>query len=433
MSILIHNCTAALMDEAGTVLPGAFVAVEGTQITYVGTQRPQGSFEEEIDGEGGVLMPGFVNAHTHVPMTAMRGYGDGNNLQDWLHNYIFPVEARWDDRAIRCCTDLGLAEMIASGVTCIADMYGHSPAIAQEVAAAGISANLSVGGVQFTDDFNPDTHNDCRVQRELTEQWHGYNDGQILVDASVHGEYTSHQQLWRWMAGYAREHGLGMHVHISETRSEHEECLARHGKTPIQVLNDYGVWDGRAIAAHCVWTTPEDWAVMAEKGISAVHNPMSNLKLGSGIAPVPAMKKAGVNVCLGTDGVSSNNCTDFFGDLKIAAILHNGAGCDPLALLPIDALRMATANGGRALGRKTGVIVEGYTADLILVDFSHLNLTPCHSVLSNLAYAAHGSDVRMNMARGRVIYKDGDFLTIDIQRVKREVADYALPLLFQTK
>ena len=433
MSILIHNCTAALMDEAGTVLPGAFVAVEGTQITYVGTQRPQGSFEEEIDGEGGVLMPGFVNAHTHVPMTAMRGYGDGNNLQDWLHNYIFPVEARWDDRAIRCCTDLGLAEMIASGVTCIADMYGHSPAIAQEVAAAGISANLSVGGVQFTDDFNPDTHNDCRVQRELTEQWHGYNDGQILVDASVHGEYTSHQQLWRWMAGYAREHGLGMHVHISETRSEHEECLARHGKTPIQVLNDYGVWDGRAIAAHCVWTTPEDWAVMAEKGISAIHNPMSNLKLGSGIAPVPAMKKAGVNVCLGTDGVSSNNCTDFFGDLKIAAILHNGAGCDPLALLPIDALHMATANGGRALGRKTGVIAEGYTADLILVDFSHLNLTPCHSVLSNLAYAAHGSDVRMNMARGRVIYKDGDFLTIDIQRVKREVADYALPLLFQTK
>ena len=433
MAILIHNCTAALMDEAGTVLPGAFVAVEGSKITYVGQTRPQGEFAEEIDGKGDVLMPGFVNAHTHVPMTAMRGYGDGNNLQDWLNNYIFPVEARWDDRAIRCCTDLGLAEMISSGVTCIADMYGHSPAIAQEVAAAGISANLSVGGVQFTDDFNPDTHNDCKVQRELTERWHGYNDGQILVDASVHGEYTSHHQLWQWMADYAREHGLGMHVHISETRSEHAECLARHGKTPIQILNDYGVWDTRAIAAHCVYTTPEDWAVMAGKGVSAVHNPMSNLKLGSGIAPVPAMKQAGVNVCLGTDGVSSNNCTDFFGDLKLAAILHNGASCDPLALLPIDALRMATANGGKALGRRTGVIAQGYTADLILVDFSRLNLTPCHSVLSNLAYAAHGCDVRMNMARGKVIYQDGDFLTIDIDRVKREVADYALPLLFQTK
>ena len=295
------------------------------------------------------------------------------------------------------------------------------------------SANLSVGGVQFSDDFDPDTHNDCRVQRELTEKWHNYNDGQIRIDASIHGEYTSHKELWQWMAGYAREHKLGMHVHISETKAEHEACIARHGKTPIQILNDYGVWDTRAIAAHCVWTTPEDWAIMAEKGISAIHNPISNLKLGSGIAPIPAMKKAGVNVCLGTDGVSSNNCTDFFSDLKFAAILHNGANCDPLALLPADALRMATRDGGAALGRKTGMIQGGYEADLILVDFSHLNLTPCHSVLSNLAYAAHGTDVCMNMARGKVIYKDGDFLTIDLERVRREVADYALPLLFQSK
>mgnify|MGYP005787740285 FL=1 len=431
MSILIHNCTAVLMDEAGTVMPGAYVAVEGTRIVSVGTVRPQGTFDQEIDGRGNVLMPGFVNAHTHVPMTAMRGYGDGNNLQDWLNNYIFPVEAKWDDRAVRCCTDLGLAEMIASGVTTIADMYMHTDIIAQEVASAGISANLSVGGVLFGESFDPNTNHDCVAQRELTEKWHNYNDGQIRIDASIHGEYTSHKELWQWMADYAREHKLGMHVHISETRAEHEACMARHGKTPIQILNDYGVWDGRAIAAHCVWTTPEDWAIMAEKGISAIHNPISNLKLGSGIAPVPAMKQAGVNVCLGTDGVSSNNCTDFFSDLKFAAILHNGAGCDPLALLPLDALKMATRDGGVALGRKTGVIQAGYEADLILVDFSHLNLTPCHSVISNLAYAAHGSDVCMNMARGKVIYKDGDFLTIDLERVRREVADYALPLLFQ--
>ena len=431
MSILIHNCTAVLMDEAGTVMPGAYVAVEGTKITSVGTVRPQGTFDQEIDGKGNVLMPGFVNAHTHVPMTAMRGYGDGNNLQDWLNNYIFPVEARWDDRAVRSCTALGLAEMIASGVTTIADMYMHTDIIAQEVASAGISANLSCGGVQFSDTLDPATHGDCVAQRELTEKWHNYNDGQIRIDASIHGEYTSRKELWQWMADYAREHDLGMHVHISETKAEHEACMARHGKTPIQVLNDYGVWDTRAIAAHGVWTTPEDWAIMAEKGISAIHNPISNLKLGSGIAPVPAMKKAGVNVCLGTDGVSSNNCTDFFSDLKFAAILHNGAGCNPLALLPLDALKMATRDGGIALGRKTGVIEAGYEADLILVDFSHLNLTPCHSVISNLAYAAHGSDVCMNMARGKVIYKDGDFLTIDLERVRREVADYALPLLFQ--
>lgn len=431
MSILIHNCTAVLMDQAGTVLPGAYVAVEGTKIVSVGAVRPQGTFDQEIDGKGNVLMPGFVNAHTHVPMTAMRGYGDGNNLQDWLNNYIFPVEARWDDRAVRSCTALGLAEMIASGVTTIADMYMHTDIIAQEVASAGISANLCCGGVLFGDTFDPATHGDCVAQRELTEKWHNYNDGQIRIDASIHGEYTSRKELWQWMADYARDHGLGMHVHISETKAEHEACMARHGKTPIQTLNDYGVWDTRAIAAHCVWTTPEDWEIMARKGVSAIHNPISNLKLGSGIAPVPAMKQAGVNVCLGTDGVSSNNCTDFFSDLKFAAILHNGANCDPLALLPLDALKMATRDGGVALGRKTGVIEAGYEADLILVDFSHLNLTPCHSVISNLAYAAHGSDVCMNMARGKVIYKDGDFLTIDLERVRREVADYALPLLFQ--
>ena len=433
MSILIHNCTAVLMDEAGTVMPNAYVVVEGTKIRSVGTERPWGPFDQEIDGKGNVLMPGFVNAHTHVPMTAMRGYGDGNNLQDWLNHYIFPVEARWDDRAIRCCTDLGLAEMIASGVTSIADMYMHTDVIAQEVAAAGISANLSVGGVFFGDSFDPDANHDCVAQRELTEKWHGYNVGQILVDASIHAEYTSSAPLWQWMAGYARDHGLGMHVHISETQAEHQACLDRHGKTPIQTLNDYGVWDTRAIAAHCVYTTPEDWAIMAEKGVSCVHNPISNLKLGSGIAPVPAMRKAGVNVCLGTDGVSSNNATDLFSDLKFAAILHNGANRDPLALLPMDALKMATRDGGVALGRKTGVIQEGYQADLILVDFSRLNLTPCHSVASNLAYAARGCDVVMNMARGKVIYRDGDFLTIDLDRVRREVADYALPLLFENK
>lgn len=433
MSILIHNCTAALMDEAGTVLPGAFVAVEGTQITYVGTQRPQGSFEEEIDGEGGVLMPGFVNAHTHVPMTAMRGYGDGNNLQDWLHNYIFPVEARWDDRAIRCCTDLGLAEMIASGVTCVADMYMHTGTIAEQILEAGISANLSCGGVYFgaPEDFSPETCGDCRNQAALTEEWHGAGAGQILVDASVHGEYTSNPPLWRWMAEYAAEHRLGMHVHVSETQSEHQASLERWGKTPIQALDGCGVWDcGRSLAAHCVYTTEEDWALMAEKGISCVHNPWSNLKLGSGVAPIPAMMRAGVNVALGTDGMSSHNSADLFSDIKLAAVLHNGVERDPMAVNAWAALEMATVNGARALGRDTGVIAPGKTADLILVDLSAPNLIPCHDPVEDLVFSAHGSNVEMNMARGQVIYEKGSFLTLDLERVRWEVEHYALPLIF---
>ena len=431
MASLIYNVTAVRMDEDHTVLPNAWVLVEGEHIAAVGS-GPAPECRETIDGKGGILLPGLINAHTHVPMTAMRGYGDGHDLHDWLNNYIFPVEARWDDRAVRCCTDLGLAEMIASGITCIADMYARTGVIAQQVAQAGLSANLSCGGVQFEEEFDPEKNHDCAVQRALTEEWHGYGGGQIRIDASLHAEYTSHDGLCRWMAEYAARHGLGMHVHLSETEKEHEECKLRHGgQTPAAYLAGLGVFEGRAIAAHCVWTEPEDWAILAGKKVTAVHNPVSNLKLGSGVAPVVELRKAGVNVALGTDGVSSNNCTDFFGDLKLAAILQNGVRRDPLALTAWDALEMATVNGARALGRKTGRIEAGYMADLILLDGEALNLIPCHDAANNLAYAAHGSNVVMNMARGKVIYRNGEFLTIDIDRVKREVRDYALPLLFQ--
>lgn len=432
MSILFTNVTALLMDDDFTTLRDGYVAVEGSQISYVGAQRPQGNWDQIIDCAGKVMMPGFVNAHTHIPMTLMRGYGGGHDLHSWLQRYIFPAEARLDDRAVAAGAGLGLAEMIACGVTCIADMYMRTPVIAQQVLEAGISANLSCGGVYFGDpeDFSPGRCADCGNQQQLTEQWHNAGDGQILVDASIHGEYTSSAPLWRWMADYAHAHQLGMHVHISETRSEHEACLARHGRTPISTLDQYGVWQGRAIAAHCVYTTPEDWALMAERGVSCVHNPYSNLKLGSGVAPIPAMGAAGVNVALGTDGMSSHNSADLFADMKLAAILHNGVGCDPLAMTARQALEMATVNGARALGRDTGRIAPGKCADLILVDFEASNLIPCHDAAENLVFAAHGSNVVMNMARGRVIYRNGDFLTLDLDRIRDEVRRYALPLVF---
>ena len=429
---MLFNCRALLMDEADTLLPDAFVVVEGETILSVSETRPEGPFDAEIDGKGNVLMPGFVNAHTHIPMTLLRGYGGGCDLQTWLTQWIFPAEAKLDDRAVAAGTGLGLAEMIASGTTAIADMYMHTPAIAQTVLEAGISANLSVGSVYFgaPEDFSPETCPDCGNQRRLTEEWHGAGNGQILADASIHAEYTSNPPLWQWMADYARDKGLGIHVHVSETNAEHEGCRERWGLTPIALLDRYGVWDVRAIAAHCVWTTEEDWSVMAKKGISCAHNPVSNLKLGSGVAWIPPMQKAGVNVALGTDGVASNNNTDMFEEMKFAAVLHGGVTHDPLAMGPADVLRMATADGAKALGRKTGRIAPGYMADLILVDFDRPHLTPCHSVTDNLVYSARGSDVVMNMARGKVIYKDGEFLTLDLDKIKAEVKHYAMPLLF---
>ena len=430
--ILLHHCRALLMDEAATVLDDAFVVVEGETIASVTPTRPAGAFTQEIDCGGNVLMPGLVNAHTHIPMTLMRGYAGGCDLHTWLNDWIFPAEAKLDDRAVRAGADLALAELIAGGVTTIADMYMHTPAIAQAVLAAGISANLSCGGVYFgaPGDFSPAACPDCDHQRQLTEEFHGAGNGQILVDASIHGEYTSNVPLWQWMADYAQRKGLGMHVHVSETQSEHEGSLTRWGLTPFRILDRYGVWDTRAIAAHCVWTTEDDWAGMAEKGVACVHNPVSNLKLGSGVAWIPAMKAAGVPIALGTDGVSSNNNQDMFEEMKFAAVLHNGVTRNPLALLPQDVLAMATREGAKALGRQTGRIAPGYVADLILVDFTRPHLTPCHSVMDNLVYAAHGSDVVMNMARGKIIYKDGTFLTLDLEKIQAEVKSYALPRLF---
>ncbi|HJB03538.1 MAG TPA: amidohydrolase [Candidatus Evtepia excrementipullorum] len=431
-SILLYHCRALLMDEENTLLDPAYVVVEGERIAAVSSTRPQGPFAQEIDCGGNVLMPGLVNAHTHIPMTLMRGYAGGCDLHTWLNDWIFPAEAKLDDRAVRAGADLALAELIAGGVTTIADMYMHTPAIAQAVLAAGISANLSCGGVYFgaPGDFSPAACPDCDHQRQLTEEFHEAGNGQILVDASIHGEYTSNVPLWQWMADYAQRKGLGMHVHVSETQSEHEGSLTRWGLTPFRILDRYGVWDTRAIAAHCVWTTEDDWAGMAEKGVACVHNPVSNLKLGSGVAWIPAMKAAGVPIALGTDGVSSNNNQDMFEEMKFAAVLHNGVTHNPLALLPQDVLAMATREGAKALGRQTGRIAPGYVADLILVDFTRPHLTPCHSVMDNLVYAAHGSDVVMNMARGKIIYKDGTFLTLDLDQILAEVRQYALPKLF---
>lgn len=432
MSVLFTNVTAVLMDQAGTVLQNGYVQVEGSTIAYVGTQRPQGSFDRVVDCSGKVMMPGLINAHTHLPMTLMRGYGGGCDLQTWLNDYIFPAEGKLDPRAVQAGTGLGLAEMIASGVTCVADMYMFTSTIAQEILKAGISANLSCGGVYFGDPaaFDPHTCGDCIAQRELTEQFHGAGDGQILIDASIHGEYTSSAPLWAWMAQFAHDHHQRMHVHVSETQSEHQASLQRHGLTPIQTLNQYGVWDNGGIAAHGVYTTPEDWAVMVDKDVTCVHNPYSNLKLGSGVAPIPDMLSAGVNVALGTDGMSSHNSADLFADVKLAALLHSGVRCAPGVVSPRQALEMATVAGARALGRPTGQIAVGKVADLILLDFTAPNLTPCHDVVENLVFAAHGSNVVMNMTRGNIIYENGTFYTLDVERIQAEVREYALPLLF---
>ena len=436
MSILFENVTAVTMDPAQPVLKDAFVAVEGTKIASVGTERPAGEFERTIDCTGKVMMPGFVNCHTHVPMALMRGYGGGCDLHTWLNDYIFPVEAKLDDWCVAAGAELGLAEMIASGTTCIADMYMNTEIIAQAALKAGISADLACGAVYFGDpaDFSPETCNDCENHIRLFENWHGAGDGQILVDASIHAEYTSCPPAWEWVAGFAQKHGLRMHVHVSETLSEHEKCIDKYGTTPAQILDKYGVWQNGGIAAHCVYLSGGDAELFAKRGVTAVHNPVSNLKLRSGVAPLFFLRDCGMSVALGTDGVASNNSHDMFEEMKTAALVQNYSfGEDHSQLSAADILAMATVNGAKALGRDTGVIAAGKTADLILVDFTAPNLFPCHDIMENLVYSANGSNVCMNMARGKIIYEDGEFLTLDLDRIRAEVTGYALPHIFGGK
>ncbi len=432
MDTLFSNITAVTMADKLPVILGAYIGVTNGKISYISTKAPQEPANQVIDGRGMVLMPGLINCHTHIPMTPLRGYGDDHNLSDWLNNYIFPKEDLWDARAIRAATLLGLAECLRFGTTSISDMYYFSDTICQCVDEVGIKGNISRSITVFEDDYCFDKHAPSQELVALKEKWHGHDHGRIQVEASIHAEYTSFDKVWHGLAEYAINNGIGMHVHVSETKNEHESCLEKYGLTPAQLLDVYHVWDTRSIAAHCVWLTDEDMELFARRGVTAVHCPNSNLKLASGIAPVRKMLNKGMNVALGTDGVSSSNNADLFEAIKLAALLSNGSTLDPVSLTAQEALKMATVNGAKAQGRELecGMIAPGMDADLIMLDFTQPHLIPCHNPISNLCYAASGHDVCMTMIRGKILYENGNYSTIDLQNVLQEFHDYVIPLMF---
>lgn len=432
MDILFSNITAVTMADRLPVILGAYVGVTDGKISYIAQTPPEEEAKRVIDGRGMVLMPGLINCHTHLPMTPLRGYGDDNNLQDWLNNYIFPKEDLWDSRAIRAATLLGLAECIRFGTTSVSDMYYFSDDICQCVAESGIKGNISRSITAFDEDFCFDKHQGCQELAALVDKWHGYDDGRIQVETSIHAEYTSFDRVWHSLAEFSLEKGVGMQVHVSETKSEHDSCLEKYGLTPAQLLDVYHVWDVRALAAHCVYLTDEDMELFTRRGVTAVHCPNSNLKLASGIAPVRKMLDKGMNVALGTDGVSSSNNADLFEAIKLSALLSNGTTLDPVSLTAREALKLATVGGAKAQGRQQecGMIAPGMDADLIMLDFAQPHLIPCHDPISNLCYAASGHDVCLTMVRGKILYENGTYTTIDLQQVLREFHDYVIPLMF---
>ena len=433
MDTLFSHATVVTMNDQMAVLPDAFVGVAGGKICYLSSEPPQEHPAQIIDATGLVMMPGLINAHTHLPMSILRGYADDYPLATWLNDHIFPREDRLDARCVKAATLLGIAECLRFGITSVSDMYNFTETVAEAVAESGIKANLARGTTLFDDtDFSFDTYPACQELDAARKHWDGFDNGRIRIEASVHAEYTSTYPLWDALGEYAYNNHIGMHVHLSETKDEHEQCKERYGLTPAQILDCHHVWDRRAIAAHCVWLEPEDMKLLAKRGVSAVHCPVSNLKLGSGIANVMEMVKSGMNVALGTDGVASNNNLDLFEEIKAAALLAKGTHLDPTAVAAPAALLMATVCGARAQGRQAecGQIKLGMDADLILLDFTQPHLIPCHNVISHLVYAASGHDVVMTMVRGNILYSAGTYPTIDLPSVVRELTEYTMPHVF---
>lgn len=417
----------SLLDEDLGFQEHRWVGVEGGRIGYIGQEPPQGeqagAFGEVYDGCGRLLAPALFNAHAHAPMTLLRGYAENLPLQRWLNEAVFPFEAKMTAEDCYWGTLLSCAEMARYGVVGFSDMYYHMADGARAAIEAGLKMNLCDSLIAMNgeglDDLPLRGINDA-----LLRDVHGAADGRIVVDCNIHAEYTSNPRAVADLAAYACERGLRIQLHASETRLEHEECKQRHGGlTPIRYFESLGVLDAPVTAAHCVWVDEGDIEVLARRGVFVAANPASNMKLGSGFAPIPAMLDAGVHVCLGTDGMASNNNNDMFQDLYLLALLYKGFTNDPAVVTPKQALRAATREGALSQGRAgCGYVGVGAKADLVVLDVTGPSWAPMTDPLTNLVYAGHGSDVVLTMCDGQVVYRDGTWPTVDVERAKAEVA-----------
>ena len=394
-----------------------YVGTKNDQIVYVGKDEPKEDFGEIYSGKNRLLMPGFYNAHAHSPMALMRGYGENLALMDWLNTRIFPFEDRLNSGAVYWGTLLCMAESLRYGIVSSSDMYYFIPDMAKAVADSGAKANISRAVA------NPMGMDIAKLPsmaeaRDAISQFNGAENGRIIIDASIHAEYTSNEETVKAVADLAKETGVRMHVHLSETKSEHEQCKERRGgMSPAQYFNHLGIFDVPTIAAHCVWCEGEDFDILKEKGVTVASNPVSNLKLASGICNVTEMLKREIPVALGTDSVASNNNLNFFEEMKTFAILAKVREENPTVVTPQQALEAATINGALAQGRcDCGAIKEGNKADLLVLRTDTANMHPVHNMLNNIVYSASDGDIVMTMADGKVLYKDGEYTTIDIEK-----------------
>ena len=411
-----------IVDESFNIKENMNVLVKNGRISYVGSDlssqvKLQGD-EEVYDGKNKLLLPGFVNSHAHTPMTLLRGYSENKVLQKWLFDSVFPFEGKMTAEDVYNGMMLGIAEMLSFGIVSTTDMYFFCDKMCQAALETGTKFNISNGMTCF-DNKSFKENNSYIETQSILKNYHRANDGSILVDASVHGEYTSNPEIVSEVVEYATANGLNMHLHLSETKTEHEECVERRGVTPAEYFSKLGVFDLNTTAAHCVWVTKDDIEILKAYDVTVAANPVSNLKLASGICPAIDMMKSGINVAIGTDGVASNNNLNMQEEMKVFALLQKVAENDPTAIMPSEALKAVTYNGCVGQGRSdSGLIKEGFRADLIVVDMDKPYYYPRHNLINNLVYSGSGADVCMTMVNGKVLYKDGEYTTLDIECVK---------------
>lgn len=411
-----------ILDENLKLQEDCYVAVRNGKIVSISAQRPAGEWEREYDGRGKLLMSGFYNAHAHSPMTLMRGYGENLKLQDWLNKKIFPFEAKLDGNAVYWGTMLALAESFRFGIVSTSDMYYFCDDMAKAVMDSQTKNNISrsianPAGISV---------NELESFEEMKRFFRDFNnaaDGRIKVDMSLHAEYTSNPDTAAALADYAGSlQNVNMQVHVSETKIEHEECIKRHGMTPAAYLEKMGIFNVPAVAAHCVYSDDDDLDIFRRKGVTVATNPVSNMKLASGICNVQKVIDKGINLAIGTDSVASNNSLNFMEEIKTMAIGCKTISNDPTAVTAEDALKAATLGGARAQGRMdSGALKLGNKADLIVVDISGPNMHPVHNLINNLVYSNSGSDVIMTLVDGKVLYEKGEYSTIDIEKTISQV------------
>jgi len=416
--ILIHNGTILTMDSQNTIIYDGMLAILGSTISYIGkNEKGPIKANKELDTQGGLILPGLINSHTHAAMSLFRGLADDLPLMEWLHNYIFPVEGKMDADFVRVGTLLACAEMILSGTTTFCDMYLFE----EEVAGAAKEAGMrSVVGEVIYDFPSPNygiLEKGFIYTEALIERWE--KDALINIAVEPHSLFTCGEELLVKANDLAIRKGVPLILHLAETKEEVKEIEKRFGKRPAKHLKDLGLLGSHLIVDHCVHINESEIELLAENNVCVVHNPESNMKLASGVAPVPDMIAKGITVGLGTDGCASNNNLDLFGEMDMAAKLHKVNNLDPTVMNAQTLVKMATIDGAKVLGLEkiTGSLEVGKRADLIVIDTNKPHLVPMYNPYSHLVYAASGHDVKHSIIDGNLVMEDRRLLTLDVEDI----------------